>query len=69
MEEPPPLPDGHRSPDSIIREAGFVIAARPTDGPARWRRGRLIYLQEGALFIAMRERKEKLKQLETARGK
>ena len=71
-DEPPPLPpwmDCHRSPDSIIRDAGFVIVARPEGCQARWRRGRVIYLQEGALAIAKRERREALERLESKSGK
>ena len=68
-DEPPPLPDCHRSPDAEIRDAGFVIAARPNCGQARWRRGRAIYLHEGALAIARQERKQALERLEAKCGK
>ena len=69
-DEPPPLPlELHRSPDAEIREAGFVFVARPACGQARWRRGRVIYLHEGALAIARQERKQALERLEAKCGK
>ncbi len=74
--KPPPLPgedmvvvpEPHRSQDAQIREAGFVIAARPACGPARWRRGRVIFVHAQALAIAKRLRAEKLAALEKAHG-
>ena len=68
-EEPPPLPDPHRSEDAVIREAGFVILSRPSCGQARWRRGRVVFLHEGALAIARRERQAQLEALEAKHGK
>lgn len=68
-DEPPPLPDLHRSEDAQIREAGFVILARPDGGPARWRRGRMVFLHEGALAIARRERQRQLEELEARHGR
>jgi hypothetical protein len=69
VDEPPPLPDPHRSPDARLREAGFVIVARPEGGPARWRRGRLMYLEADATEIAKREWQAELKRLEAKSGK
>ena len=62
---PPPLPEGpHQSEDSLIRESGFVIHSRPANSAARWRRGRVVLLHLEALKVALRERRERLKQLE-----
>lgn len=60
-----PVPEPHRSEDAEIREAGFVIAARPASGPARWRRKRSTVLHADALAMARRERKQALEALES----
>jgi hypothetical protein len=62
---PPPLPnEPGQSEDCLIRESGFVIHSRPANSAARWRRGRVVLLHLEALKVALRERREKLKQLE-----
>ena len=66
MQKPPPLPasEYHWSPDSLIRWAGFSIAERPTCGPAVWVCGRVRLVHEGALAVARRKWRQKLKELE-----
>ena len=61
--------EAHHSVDSLIREAGFVIASRPEIGQAKWRRRGVIYLHGDALAIARREWKQKLEALEAKHGK
>lgn len=63
--KPPPLPEEpHRSPDSLIRWAGFVIVERPVGAPAVWRKGKVRLPQEGALAVARKAWRENLKSLE-----
>ena len=64
---PPPLPETHRSPDSLIRWAGFVIADRPRVGQAVWRMGKVRVLHESALSIARQKWRENLKSLEVGK--
>jgi hypothetical protein len=61
--------DPHHSEDSLIRWAGFVIAARPEGCQARWRRGRLFYLHEQALTLAKKAWHAELERLETKHGR
>lgn len=62
---PPPLPQElHRSPDALIRWAGFEIAERPAGRQAVWRQGRVRMLHEGALAVARRKWQEHLKSVE-----
>jgi hypothetical protein len=47
------------SEDSLIRDAGFGIHSRPSDGTVLWIRGSKIVTHNKALRIAIRERKRK----------
>lgn len=67
---PPPLPPIQpvESEDVFLRRWGFVILARPKDGPARWRRGRIVYLHADALAAARRELADLNRRLREANG-
>lgn len=58
---PKPRP---RTPDEFLRDAGFVIHARPAHGEAVWTRGRIKYTQQQATAIANREWASVLRALE-----